>query len=227
MESKICTKCGNNKLLSEFYFRKDTNKYRGACIKCEITRVDKYYSENKESKKDYSSKYYHDNRNMCKEKYAQYRKTKNRIEYTKKYNKKYKIENKDKLNLIYKEKIKTNSLFKLKENIRGLISQYFKKKGFSKKSKTAQILGCTFEEFKIHIESQFAPWMSWSNHGRYIVDGENTWQLDHILPISIAKTEEDMVKLNHYSNFQPLKSKDNNLKSNNIMHLHLDKKDEM
>jgi hypothetical protein len=57
--------------------------------------------------------------------------------------------------------------------------------------------------------------MNWGNHGRYDPD-RKTWQLDHIIPSSSAKTEDELIKLNHYSNFQPLKSIDNILKSNNI-----------
>lgn len=30
------------------------------------------------------------------------------------------------------------------------------------------------------------------------------WDLDHIVPKSTAKTIEDVIKLNHYTNFQPL-----------------------
>jgi hypothetical protein len=30
------------------------------------------------------------------------------------------------------------------------------------------------------------------------------WDIDHFIPVSSAKTEEDIVKLNHYTNLQPL-----------------------
>jgi len=44
-----------------------------------------------------------------------------------------------------------------------------------------------------------------------------TWDLDHKIPISSAKTEEDVLKLNHYTNFQPLCSYTNRyIKINNI-----------
>ena len=49
--------------------------------------------------------------------------------------------------------------------------------------------------------------MCWNNYATY-------WQLDHIIPISWAKTEEDVYKLNHYSNFQPLNWLKNIKKSN-------------
>ena len=48
--------------------------------------------------------------------------------------------------------------------------------------------------------------MTFENHGE--------WHLDHIKPISLAKSEEEIIELNHYTNFQPLWAKDNLSKSN-------------
>ena len=75
--------------------------------------------------------------------------------------------------------------------------------------RTKDILGCSFEEFKIYIESKFEDWMTWENKGLYNGEYNHGWDLDHIIPISSAKTEEEVYKLNHYSNFQPLCSKIN------------------
>ena len=78
--------------------------------------------------------------------------------------------------------------------------------GYRKKSKTADILGCSFEEFKTHIESQFQPRMSWENR--------HLWQIDHIMPVSMAKTYDEIVRLNHYKNLRPLWALDNQKKAN-------------
>ena len=43
------------------------------------------------------------------------------------------------------------------------------------------------------------------------------WHIDHIIPISLAKDENEMVKLNHYTNLQPLWEIDNLMKSNKII----------
>jgi hypothetical protein len=48
--------------------------------------------------------------------------------------------------------------------------------------------------------------MSWENQGK--------WHLDHKTPISWSETEEEVVKLNHYTNFQPLWAEDNLSKGN-------------
>jgi hypothetical protein len=68
-----------------------------------------------------------------------------------------------------------------------------------------QILGCTIQEFKLHIEFQFKDGMSWDNRGE--------WHIDHIMPLSMAKTEDELVRLNHYKNLRPLWAHENLTKS--------------
>ena len=46
--------------------------------------------------------------------------------------------------------------------------------------------------------------MSWSNYGLYNGEKNFGWDIDHIIPLSIANTEEEVIKLNHYTNLQPL-----------------------
>ena len=70
-------------------------------------------------------------------------------------------------------------------------------------------MGCTYEEFKIYIESKFEPWMNWDNYGLYNGEECYGWDYDHITPRSFAKSEDELIKLFHYTNFQPLCSKIN------------------
>jgi hypothetical protein len=84
-----------------------------------------------------------------------------------------------------------------------------KGKGYTKKSKTNEILGCSFKEFKQHLELQFTEGMTWNNAGK--------WHLDHIYPVSLSKDENELIKLNHYTNFQPLWAEDNIRKGNKII----------
>jgi len=104
-------------------------------------------------------------------------------------------------------KKRTDSLYRLKCNIRSLITNSFKSKFTKKARKTIEILGCDYSTFKIYIESQFTEDMNWDNYAIY-------WQLDHIKPISWAKSEEEMYELSHYTNFQPLFWLDNIKKGN-------------
>ena len=85
-----------------------------------------------------------------------------------------------------------------------MICDCFRRNSYTKNSKTYEILGCTFEEFKQHLESKFELWMNWDNHGLYNGIENYGWDVDHIIPISTATTEEDVIRLNHYSNLQPL-----------------------
>ena len=62
---------------------------------------------------------------------------------------------------------------------------------------------------KEYIESKFENWMNWDNKGLYNGEFNYGWDVDHIIPISSAKTEEEIILLNHYSNLQPLCSKIN------------------
>jgi len=111
-----------------------------------------------------------------------------------------------------RKKSKTDSLYRLSNNVRGLIHQAIKKNKNIKRKNTQTIVGCTWEEFKNHIESQFESWMNWDNYGNVCGNYPEyncSWDLDHIIPINYAKTEEEIYLLNHWSNFQPLCSKVN------------------
>jgi hypothetical protein len=123
----------------------------------------------------------------------------------------YRLKNKDKRNQYERQKNIEDPFYKFKNNVRKLISYTFKNNKLKKPSKTEILLGCTVEEFKEYIQSKFTEGMTFKNHSK------NGWHLDHIIPISSAKTEEELIKLNHYTNFQPLWAEDNLKKGNKIL----------
>ena len=100
------------------------------------------------------------------------------------------------------ERRNTDPLFKLKGDIRNMINKSFKRQGYSKKSKTADILGCSFEELESHL-------------------GEKTSNdhTDHIIPLTWAITEDEIYTLNHYSNLQLLTAEENIAKGNRFTRL--------
>jgi len=51
--------------------------------------------------------------------------------------------------------------------------------------------------------------MNWQNYGKYNGQLSFGWDIDHVVPVSSAKTEEEVLKLNHYFNLRPLCSKIN------------------
>lgn len=139
--------------------------------------------------------------------------------------KQYYEENKEKINEYknnwVKNKKNTNPLYRLSFNIRCLIRISITKQGFTKNSKTSKILGCSFDEFKQHLESKFEPWMNWNNYGLYNGELNYGWDIDHIIPNSSAKTEEEVITLNHYSNLQPLCSKVNRDIKRNLINVNI------
>ena len=132
---------------------------------------------------------------------------KNNVESIKNYKNSYK-----------KNRRNNDNLYKLSENIRASIRGMINKNGFKKKTTTETILGCSFEEFKVHIESQWESWMTWDNYGLYNGELNYGWDIDHIIPSSSALTEDDVYKLNHYTNLKPLCSYYNrNIKRNKLI----------
>ena len=101
-----------------------------------------------------------------------------------------------------------DEVYMLRNRIRALTNKSIKKSGFSKDSTTEEYLGCDYETFKIHIESRFKEGMSWENR--------NEWHIDHIIPISSAKTPEEVKKLSNYKNLHPMWANDNLKKSNRL-----------
>ena len=162
-----------------------------------IIDLKKWKAKNKSKIKQYAKQYYKNYYNQNKDKIV-----KRAVDW---YN-----NNKDRaherINLYLCKKRNSDKIFRLTDNIRSLIGGSFKNHGFKKNSKTMQILGCTIQEFKLHIESQFKEGMSWDNRSE--------WHIDHIMPLSMAKTEDEIIRLNHYKNLRPLWAHENLSKSN-------------
>jgi hypothetical protein len=103
---------------------------------------------------------------------------------------------------------RTDPVYKLRCSLTSRTLKAFAAIKKSKPYNTLSLLGADIQTVKAHIEKQFEPWMNWENHGE--------WHIDHIMPLASAKTEEDMVKLCHYTNLQPLKASDNISKKDRI-----------
>lgn len=183
---KTCSKCKEIKLLTDF--RKRGDFVNSSCKLCEKEELRVYRLNNKEKINKTSRKYLAD----------------------KKQDPKFKMEHtKKKRDYVIKKK-KDDPIYKAKINIRKLIGESIRRLGWGKNSKTFELLGCDWETFKTHIENQFLDGMTWDNHGQY------GWHFDHIYPISLGQTQDEIDELNHYTNFQPLWWEDNLKKSNKI-----------
>lgn len=215
---KQCKTCGIEKPLEEFSTHR-TNKdgYNNKCKYCcneyakqhrilnhqkELERAKKYYENNKDKKKEYAEL----NKNHISNRSKNYRELNKTIISEKR--KQWYRENKEIISKknyeYYKRKMETDPLFKLKKQLKGLIRDSLRSKGLKKSDRTINILGCTVEEFKQHIESQFEPWMTWDNKGLYNGELNYGWDIDHIVPTSNGMTYDEVIKLNHYTNLKPL-----------------------
>jgi len=230
---KFCKCCNIEKELSLFTTRKDSKDgYRNKCKDCSNLYAKenghkyrgKYLGYSKEQQMEYNRQYNIKNRvDILENKKKYYQENKEGIladrkvnrdkEYQNSYNREYRKENIEYFKSYRTEyeayKRSTDSLYKLTSNLRSMIHGCLSGKGYSKKSTTSEIIGMSFSDFKLFIESKFEPWMNWENYGKCNGDLNYGWDIDHIIPLSSVNTKRELIKLNHYTNLQPLCSKTN------------------
>lgn len=212
---KVCAKCKKEKELSEYHKNKNKKDgYSDTCKVC-IKTYQKEYNKRKdviERNKKYSKVY----REMNEEKLKKYREE-NRDKLLK-IKKEWHIKNKEYAKEYKKQwrkmKQETDPIYNLYMSIGAMIRKSFNYNGFKKNSRTHEILGCDFEFFKEYIESQFDPWMNWYNRGLYDGEYESGWDIDHIIELKTVETQEDVIRLNYYTNLRPLDSKINRVDRN-------------
>lgn len=223
MITKVCIKCGKEKKIEDFPIRSDNGKYRNECKECtekyqKIYRTKnkdilnqqkrKYVLTHKEQRKKTVKKYYEKN----KDKINQYHKKlyQKDIEKNKKYHRNYYYEHKKEYQQRKKYKLENDMIFKIKEQSRKSIWTAFARKGYKKNGRTEKILGCDFKTFYDYLLETFK-----DIYG-YKWDEKEKVHIDHIIPLSTVDTEEEVIKLCHYSNLQLLKAKDNLEKSSKL-----------
>jgi hypothetical protein len=225
METKICSKCKEEKELCFFSLDKTSKDgIRRHCNECRRIESKEYRTKNPEKRKETLNKYFEKNREDILEKskanyYLDLEKTRdikrksyhNNKEKHKEKLKEYRIVNRERRTKYQRDKINNDIQYKLSANVRNRIITFLKKEDIIKTNKTFDIVGCTPQFLKEHLESQFKDGMSWDNYGFY------GWHIDHIIPLSSAKTEEELYGLCHYTNLQPLWAKDNLSKGSKVL----------
>jgi hypothetical protein len=181
---KKCTKCKKSFPATLEYFHKYRDGLKSRCKTCANTQSRECNKKRIEEVNEYKRKHYQAN----KDKYIQ--RTKDWIK-----------NNKEKVNEYYRNRRKTDPLYKLTANMRTGMSECLS--GRKKKTKTFQYIGCHPSELKSHLEKQFVDGMSWDNYG--------DWHVDHIKPLcSFDLTiEENLYLAWNYNNLQPLWASDN------------------
>jgi len=187
MSQKVCTKC--DKLLHINNFPVYKGKTKSICRSCLNLSSKLWKYNNKQRIKQYNTEYRADHSLEIREQRKEYRKN-----------------NRDIINKYERYKTQTDINFKLSKRIRNRLNDIIRQRFTYKKSKLNEYLGCSLDFLKTYIESKFLLGMSWDNYGK--------WHIDHIIPLSSATSEEELYKLNHYTNLQPLWAIDNIRKSN-------------
>ena len=172
-------------LVCKINFKKKCQNQKYCSIKCQRISLEKQYNEDERLEKWRKMTYI--KRKGDGERYKEYVDKQTKYTTTKR--------REDHVwNLIHRLRIRTG--------------QIFKAKNWKKQNKTYELLGCTGDTLKSHLESLFVEGMAWENKG--------DWHIDHIIPLSSAKTEDELFKLCHYKNLQPLWAEDNLKKSNKM-----------
>lgn len=207
---------GNCVLCAKEYREKNKEKAKEEIIKYRIINKERI----KQTRKEYNLKHKDSNkeyREKNKIHRAELKKSYKKInkEHIKEKDRIYRQKNREKINAYarkyHNNLLHTDSTYRLKCNIHSLICTSFKRNGFSKKGNTEKILGCTYEEFIKHIEKQFLKGMTWEN--------KSLWHIDHVVPISSANTESEVIELNHFTNLRPLWAEENRHKSAKMEYL--------
>lgn len=211
----VCCVCKEEKSKTEF--NKNRNTSTGLtyeCKPCQASRSNHYYKDNKEEQSIKQKEYYltvREDKLLYQKEYQE--KNKEKI---KAYLKQYNLDNrkrKTELSREYDKKRKAKDpIYKFKHRVRSMVYCSFKRSltgNYIKSQRTEDILGCTMDIFIEYISSKFTEGMSLSNHGE--------WHIDHIIPLASANSEEEITKLCHHTNLQPLWGTDNMVKGKKMV----------
>jgi hypothetical protein len=200
---KYCPKCNKHKKLTEFHIKSNSKDgYHNKCKLCVKIQNDNYYKDNKEAKIKYASDY------QKQDKIKQYQ-----SEYSKLNHKEYYLKNKKHIleygNQYTKNRYQNDPSFKLTLLLRSRFNHALIRG--HKIQSIIELLGCSVNECRQHLEKQFTNKMNWKNHGKY-------WEIDHIIPCASfdLTNKEQQKQCFHYTNLQPLTKKANRTKSNKL-----------
>lgn len=218
VDTKLCKFCGEVRSTKRFKVRSDNGKLNNKCIDCVRIQSKEYYKRNKgklraqndlwrannlDDYKEYQASYREQNRLSARQYAKAYREVNK--DAIKDYMTQYYCDNKKIIIDQHNDYIKKRSIkdinFRLGRNLRSRLYQAIKN---GKKSGSAEKdLGCTIDFLKAYLESLFYSGMSWDNYGY--------WHIDHIIPLSKfdLSNKEELQKACHYTNLQPLWSRDN------------------
>jgi len=219
METKVCSKCKVEKQVCEFgnsKLSKDGLLY--SCKECNNKRSVDYRKNNSEKVLELTRNWTKKNPEWVYNRHKKWREENpekvkemrgNWLNKNPEKRKEYRENYKSRKQEQRKERRDKDPIFNLTNRLRCRLWKYLKILNITKTNKTFDIVGCSPQFLKEHLETQFTDGMSWDNRSE--------WHIDHIIPLSSAKTEDELYKLCHYENLQPLWAEDNLKKSNKTL----------
>ena len=105
-----------------------------------------------------------------------------------------------------KKQREEGTAYAVAQNLRCRLNNSLRSRNLSQSQSVLALIGCSIDELKSHLESQFLEGMTWTN---WTTDG---WHIDHIRPCASFEDPADP-RCWHYTNLQPLWAKDNLRKS--------------
>lgn len=99
---------------------------------------------------------------------------------------------------------KRDALYRARERLRSRAITAITRARHKKRACTLKLLGASWPIILNHLETQFRSGMTWDTYGK--------WEIDHIIPLASAKTIEELERLIHYTNLQPLWAEENRRK---------------
>ena len=231
IETKVCTSCKTEKPLSEFPKRsKSKDGYYSWCKECSKARNKESYLRNKQARLEYYKKYrseHYDeyiergrkytaeNREILNEKKREryWENREKNIEVSRKYRethkearKEYESKNRRHISTVAFERQKkrrlTDKTYDAIVRLRSNLNTAIKRQGYTKKSEATEILGAPWDVVIAHLNR------TWKERYGTEYNGQPV-HIDHIIPLKTAKTEEDVIRLCHYTNLQYLTPEDN------------------
>lgn len=171
-----------------------------------IEKAKQNHQSNKERDNERNRNYQKENADKVNTQKLIYR-SKNR-DKSRAWDKKYRDANKEKINDKLRERRRSDPMLRLKDAIRGSIRAYLGSKK-TRRGSTFEIVGCTPDFLRGHLERQFKDGMTWENYGSH-------WHVDHRIPLASGNSADEIKGLSHWTNLQPLEALENIIKSDKI-----------
>ncbi len=196
-ESKKCITCREEKPLSKFHFRKDTNKRFGTCKKCALAKNRQWRQNNKEKVRADARKNYH----LNPQKHRDYMNNRNRKDRVKVRS----------IGRKAAKKYRSTISGRLNSNLSSLICNSLR--GEKRGQGWESLVGFTLDQLKAHLQAKFKENMTWDNYGK--------WHIDHIIPRSFFKfnnpSDVEFKYCWSLNNLQPLWARENKMKYNFVL----------